>query len=238
LVTGAFLLPLSRLADIYGGYVVFTCGMIWFTIWTLIAGFSQNYLMLIACRALQGFGPAAFLPSGIMLLGRIYRPGPRKNMVFFLYGAFSPIGFFSGIFVGGISGQWLSWNWYFWIGAILLSIASAIALVTVPSDRLNGTRKITMDWCGVLTIVPGLLLTVFAIMNSSHATGGWRTPSVYITFSLGGMFLCAAFYVEGWIAAQPLLPFDMLRVSGMKALVISLFFTYGVFGIYLFYASF
>jgi len=71
LVTGAFLLPLGRLADMFGGYVVFIAGLAWFLIWSLIAGFSKNYIMLIFCRALQGFGPAAFLPAGIMLLGSI-----------------------------------------------------------------------------------------------------------------------------------------------------------------------
>jgi MFS family permease len=55
----------------YGGYIVFVSGFIWLLVWTIIAGFSQNYIMLIFCRALQGFGPAAFLPSGIMLLGSI-----------------------------------------------------------------------------------------------------------------------------------------------------------------------
>lgn len=71
LVTGAFLLPAGRLADMYGGYIVFVSGLVWLLVWTIIAGFSQNYIMLIFCRALQGFGPAAFLPSGIMLLGSI-----------------------------------------------------------------------------------------------------------------------------------------------------------------------
>lgn len=71
LVTGAFLLPFGRLADMFGGYLVFNIGLAWFLIWSIIAGFSQNYVMLIVCRALQGFGPAAFMPSGIMLLGSI-----------------------------------------------------------------------------------------------------------------------------------------------------------------------
>lgn len=71
LVTGAFLLPFGRLADMFGGYIVFNLGLLWFVVWSIIAGFSQNYIMLIVCRALQGFGPAAFLPSGIMLLGSI-----------------------------------------------------------------------------------------------------------------------------------------------------------------------
>ncbi len=71
LITGAFLLPFGRLADMYGGHLVFNVGLVWFFIWTIIAGFSKNYIMLIVCRALQGFGPAAFLPAGIMLLGSI-----------------------------------------------------------------------------------------------------------------------------------------------------------------------
>jgi MFS family permease len=71
LVTGALLLPSGRLADMFGGKIVFVTGLVWFLIWSIIAGFSQNYIMLIVCRALQGFGPAAFLPSGIMLLGSI-----------------------------------------------------------------------------------------------------------------------------------------------------------------------
>lgn len=50
LVTGAFLLPMGRVADRYGGYIVFTSGLAWFFAWLLIAGFSQNYMMLIFCR--------------------------------------------------------------------------------------------------------------------------------------------------------------------------------------------
>ncbi len=78
LVTGAFLLPFGRLADMFGGYIVFVTGLMWFVVWSVIAGFSQNYIMLIFCRALQGFGPAAFLPSGIMLLGSIVSLASRK----------------------------------------------------------------------------------------------------------------------------------------------------------------
>ena len=239
LFTGAFLLPFGRLADIYGGYASFLFGLIWFTIWSLIGGFSTNYLMLNFCRALQGLGPAAFLPAGVMLLGSLYRPGPRKNLVFSLYGACSPIGFFSGIFFAGLSGEYLPWGWYFWIGSILLCLISVVAFLTVPSDRKERMAfEIKMDWLGVLTTVPGLVLVVFAITGSTHASEGWKTPYIYLTFLLGVIFLCGAVYVEGWVAKMPLLPFDLFEVKYMKPLVVVLFFSYGVFGIYLFYASF
>ena len=238
LVTGAFLLPFGRLADMYGGYPVFMFGLSWFFLWSLIAGFSVNALMLDFCRALQGLGPAAFLPSGIMLMGSIYRPGPRKNLVFSIYGACSPFGFFTGIFVAGLSGQFLRWGWYFWIGSIMLGMVAVTAFLTVPSDRAERrASQIKMDWWGVATIVPGLILVVFAITDSSHSPDGWRTPYVYITLITGVVFLCAALYVEGWVAKMPLLPFDLFKVPQMKPLIVALFFSYGVFGIYLLYAS-
>jgi MFS family permease len=77
----------------YGGFPLYVGGMAWLAIWSLIAGFSTNEYMLDFCRALQGLGPAAFLPSSMMLLGSIYRPGPRKNLIFSLYGAAAPVGF-------------------------------------------------------------------------------------------------------------------------------------------------
>lgn len=239
LVTGAFLLPFGRLADMFGGYIVFLCGLAWFFVWSIIAGFSQNYIMLIFCRALQGFGPAAFLPSGIMLLGSIYRPGPRKNLVFSLYGAFAPVGFFAGIFFAGLSAQLITWRWYFFIGSFILAIVGVVSYLTIPSDRDDKDgREIRMDWLGTFTVVPGLLLIVYAITDGSHAPNGWATPYIPVTFIIGWILIGAFIYIEGWVATQPLLPFDLFDVKGMKPLVLALFFDYGVFGIYLFYTSF
>ncbi|KAF1962287.1 MFS general substrate transporter [Byssothecium circinans] len=242
LVTGAFLMPFGRLADMYGGKMVFVTGLVWFVVWSIIGGFSQNYIMLIVCRALQGFGPAAFLPSGIMLLGSIYRPGPRKNLIFSLYGAFAPTGFFAGIFVAGLAAQILSWNWYFYIGSIMLAILAAASFFCIPSHTTpkRGDQKpqVKMDWLGTATIVPALVLIIFAITDGSHATNGWATPYIPVTFILGWLFVAAFVYVEGWVAEQPLIPSDMFKIKGMKALTGALFLQYGNFGIFIFYASF
>ncbi|KAK1471078.1 major facilitator superfamily transporter [Colletotrichum cuscutae] len=238
LVTGAFLLPLGRLGDMYGGYLTFNIGLAWFFVWCLVAGFSNNYMMLIVCRALQGLGSAAYLPAGIMLLGKIYRPGPRKNLVFALYGAFAPIGFFFGILIGGVSGQFLNWRWYFWLGSIVLGIIAAVSFITIPRDYGDKRQEIRMDWWGAATIVPGLLLVVYAITDSSHAPQGWASPQILVTLILGVAFLVAAWYVESRVSANPLLPGDLFAPKSMKTLVAALFFAYGTFGLFLFYSSF
>ncbi|SPO05254.1 related to multidrug resistance protein [Cephalotrichum gorgonifer] len=239
LVTGSCLLPLGRLGDMYGGYVTFNAGLIWFGIWALAAGFSQNYIMLVCFRALQGLGCAAFLPAGIMLLGKTYRPGPRKNLIFGIYGAFAPIGFFFGILIGGASGQFLSWRWYFWIGAMVIAIITATSLLTIPRDyRGANTAGARMDWPGTLTIVPGLVLVVYALTDSSSAPNGWKSPYIIATLILGVLFLCAAVYLQGWVCSNPLLPADLFRPKYMKRMVFSLFLVYGAFGVWLFYSSF
>lgn len=241
LVVGAFLLPVGRMTDIFGGYLVFNVGIVWFLIWSIIGGFSQNYIMLIVCRALQGLGPAAFLPSGIMLLGSIYRPGPRKNLIFSLYGAFAPFGFFAGIFFAGVTTQYLTWGWFFWICAIMTATVAVTAYFCIPrhiGEAKSQATGVKMDWWGTMTIIPGLVLVVFALTDGSHAPQGWATPYVPATFIIGWLFLGAFVYIEAKVAEQPLLPGDLFNVKGMKTLALALFMQYGNFGIFIFYASF
>lgn len=236
LVVASTLMVFGRLSDIVGGYVIYICGGLWLTIWSLIAGFSQNMLMLVFCRALQGLGLAAMLPSGVMLLAITYRPGPRKNLVFGLYGACAVLGFFAGIFFSGLAGQYLSWHWYFFFGTIFAAVTTVSTFLSVPSDYAEHCKQHhEMDWAGACLTVAGLVLFVFAITESSHAPQRWRTPYVYICLIAGAIILAAAVYVEGWVAKAPILPADVFRVPYMKPVVIALSLVYGGLGIYLLY---
>ena len=222
----------------YGGYPLYLGGLAWFCTWSLIAGFSQNELMLDFCRALQGLGAAAFLPSGVMLLGTIYRPGPRKNLVFSLYGGAAPLGFFAGVFFAGLTGEYLTFGWYFWIGAIFIFSTILAAIWSVPNDtEQRKAMGIKMDWMGSVLIVAGLVLVVFAVTDSSHAPQGWRTPYIYVTLIIGSLALFAAVYVEGWVASAPLLPPELFKVPYLKPLILALFLSYGVLGVFLLYGT-
>jgi MFS family permease len=224
----------------YGGFPVYVSGLAWLAIWSLVAGFSTNEIMLNFCRALQGLGPAAFLPSSVMILGTIYRPGPRKNIVFSLYGACTVLGFFAGIFFAGVTAQYTKWGWYFWIGAILSAVTAVTAYLSVTNDyheKRNQSVKIKMDWLGAITSVCGLILFTFALTDSSHAPQQWKTPYIYILVIVGVLILLLFIYIEGWVATEPLLPGSLFRVPYMISLVVGLFFTMGALGIYILYAT-
>lgn len=238
LAIAATLLFFGRLGDMYGGLLVYVAGMIWLALWSIVAGFSISPLMLEFCRVLQGLGAAAYLPNGILLMGSIYRPGPRKNLVFSIYGAAAVFGFFLGIFVAGVVGQYGHWEWYFWVGGIMAAITVGSSISSIPSDRAQRKKNgVKMDWLGAALIVSGLTLTVYAITDSSHSLHGWRTPYIPTLLTVGCLLLAAAVYVEGWIASLPLLPFDVFAVKSMKALTIALFLVFGTLGIYLLWAT-
>ncbi|KAI5918970.1 membrane transporter [Camillea tinctor] len=237
LVTGSLLLPFGRLVDIYGGFPVYIGGISWLMIWSLIAGFSRNLPMILATRALQGVGAAAFMPAGTTLLGTTYRPGPRKNIVFSLYGGCAPLGFYSGILIAGLCGQFLYWGWFFWIASILLAALCILTFLCIPREFKHGDLS-SMDWLGCITILSSLSLITYSITDSSHVEGEWASPQILVTFILGVIILGAFIYIEGWVAKDPLLPFSLFSIKYLGPLFIALFFAYGSFGIYLFYASF
>lgn len=172
-----------------------------------------------------------------MVLGSTYRPGPRKNIVFSIYGACAALGFFVGIFFSGLSGEYLTWRWYFFFGAILSAITAALSLFSIPRDYSEKRKLgIQMDWPGACLSIPAAVLIVFAIADSSYAPQGWRTPYIPLFFVLGLILLGVMIYVEGWVVKNPLLPGDVFRVKYMLPLVIALLFLYGTLGIFLLYA--
>ena len=62
-----------------------------------------------------------------------------------------------------------------------------MAFLAAPSDpvRIEGVE---MDWWGMFTIVPGLLLVVFAITDSAH-TQQCATMGVDVTYGVSNIFI-------------------------------------------------
>ncbi|KAK5176012.1 hypothetical protein LTR44_011427 [Exophiala sp. CCFEE 6388] len=240
LVIASTLLVFGRLGDMWGAYPIFLLGLAWLLIWSIIAGFSINPLMLIFCRALQGLGAAAFLPTGVMLMGSLYRPGPRKNLVFAIYGTSAVFGFFGGILVAGIVGQFVRWGFYFWIGAIMTAVSLTTSTFSIPGPRSKdntSSSKVAMDYAGAFTIVSGITLTVFAITQSAHAPTGWRTPYIPVCLALGVLCLMAAVYLATHVSPQPLVPASIFTTSSMTPLLMALFLLYGTWGIFSVYGT-
>jgi MFS family permease len=242
LLLGSTLCFTARLSDKYGGYPVFMISVLWFCLWSLVAGFSNSLVLTEVCRAMQGLAIAAYTPSSFALFGAIYPKGPKRNIVMSIYAACSPVGFFLGIMVAALLPV-DKWSWWFWIASMMAFTAFVAAYISVPTDRHERHELgLSMDWTGAATITSGLILVAYALAASSDSPKTWSTAGVLAPFIIGLICLVLALYIEGWLpisygrwkATCPLLPKQFFAPKSVKPLMVACVFFYGSFGSWLF----
>ncbi len=259
LTVGAFILLAGRLGDIYGYKRLFLIGNLWFALSSLLAGFAvfipiqistyrqTRYVVFLLARLLQGIGPALMIPNGVALLGVTYVPGPRKAMLFAIFGAMAPA---SAIISPAITGLFalLWWPYAFWAFAIVLVGITLAGLYVIPDPSVTAERGeenigagqnhqgflnlcAELDVLGALTGVSGLVFVSVALNQGSLA--GWR--NVYVSVILvTGILLCATFVLIEKRARKPLIPLEALNM-GVCFVLAAIGCGWGCFGIYIFY---
>lgn len=240
LVLSAMLLIFARLSDMYGGYPCFMFGVTWLTIWTLLPGFLSNVIVLDVARAMQGMAIAAFTPSAYGMIAANYAEGPRRNTVMGLYSGCAPLGFFFGMMAAGALPAGES-RWYFWIAAALSFTTAVTAYLTVPRDLEHQARsELKMDWVGAFLITIGLILIAYALAVEPEANklnvgrSGFSYPIVIVPL-LGGLgCLALATWVEGSVAACPLLPLSFFRPTSAISLSLASLCFYATYGVWLY----
>lgn len=237
LTVGTFILPAGRWGDLYGHKKLFLIGFLWFSLWSLVAGFavfSKSLVFFAFCRAMQGLGPALVLPNGIACLSRTYPPGPRKNMILSIFGATAPGGFVLGALFAGIFTQFVWWPWSYWVHAIAMAVITLLAYLVIPSMPVVGTTPTIseLDLLGTVLGVSGLVLFNFA-WNQGPAVG-WNTIYVYVLLIVGCACLAVFFWYEHKCAKYPLIPLSSFTMD--TGLVFGCIAAgWGSFGIWVYY---
>jgi len=223
LTSGTFVLPAGRLGDLFGHKKLFIIGFLWFALWSCVTGFADmvekagcaGTVFLCFSRAMQGIGPALLVPNGQAMLGRAYKPGPRKNMVMSLFGAAAPLGFVLGAVMASLFAVKASWPWAFWsMGGVCLALA-AVSVLVVPSSpktKRVGRESLWMqlDGYGTAFGVCGLVLFNFAFNQAPIVS--WSTPYTYFILIIAVMLLAAFVYTE-LVAPHPLVPIAAMRAQ-------------------------
>ncbi|WP_323644645.1 MFS transporter [Pectobacterium versatile] len=213
-----FLLLGGRAADMFGRRRMFLIGLAIFTVGSLLGGFSQSPMMLIATRALQGFGAALFSPSAFSLLLAVFPEQKQRNRALGAWTAVAASGFVAGLILGGIITDLMGWRWVLWINVPvgLLVIALAGALPHGKPETKTVARQ--LDIGGALLVVAGAATLVYAFANSEHV--GLSSP---VTFGLIGLALALlALFI--WVESKvetPLMPLSIFwrRMTGGANLV-------------------
>jgi len=161
-----FLVPLGKIADIYGRKKVFVIGTVIFTVSSFILGISNSATMLIVFRIFQGIGGSMIFGTGIAILSSVFPPGERGR-VLGINVASVYMGLSMGPFVGGILTEHIGWR-----GVFLFNCPLGIFIVILTLKSLKG------EWCDARGESFDIIgSTIYCIMLLCLMYGFSRLPS-------------------------------------------------------------
>ena len=191
------LVPLGRLADIYGRKRIFLYGAVIFTAASLLCIWSPTQTFLIVMRAIQGIGGAMIFSTGTAMLVSAYPAGDRGRILGINIAAVY-IGLTVGPFIGGLLTEHLGWRYIFVFTAILGAIIIVLTAGMVKEEWV-GAKGEGFDFAGSLLYAVAL----FAIMYGFSLLPSWMAV---LLIAVG--LICFIFFVF----RQLKIPFPLLNI--------------------------
>ena len=187
LAMAVFIIPASKLADIYGRKLVMLIGVVIFGTFSFACMTADSLFLLIIFRLLQGIGGAILtpivLPMGIELVGK-----ENTSRITAIMGAFSALAAAGGPVIGGLIIHWTTYHWIFGINVPIAIFAFLMILVgTKESYDLTITKNI--DWLGMIFLTCTLGGLTFGLLKGREY--GWVSQTIIASFviSVIGLFL-------------------------------------------------
>ncbi|MDT8272967.1 MAG: MFS transporter [Desulfomonilia bacterium] len=190
-----FLLPMGRVADIWGRKKIFTWGTALFTAASLFLAFCPNAWSFLLMRVFQGIGSSMIFGTGVALLTSVYPPQERGRVLGINVAAVY-LGLSLGPFVGGMLTHHLGWQ--------------SIFLIQVPFGLMVlylVTQKIRMEWAQEHREpldLPGALLYSAGLVSLMYGFS-MATDFLGMLFIGVGVAILAAFVRWEALAQSPIL---------------------------------
>ena len=219
---GSFLLLGGRASDFFNRKTVFLTGLVIFSISSLMGGLAPSAIIIFISRAFQGLGAAILAPSALSLLTTTFPEGNTRNWALGIFGSMASIGFTTGVTLGGVLTQFLSWHWVFFVNVPFGIITFIAAYFMIPKP-LNNHVKGGFDVTGAILAVTALVIIVYAITQFS-------TPgeSIYeiIVLLVVVLVLIISFVIEENKVCQPLVPLNIFQRRNIIIADLVMFFTF------------
>jgi EmrB/QacA subfamily drug resistance transporter len=226
LVFASFLLVMGSLGDRLGRRRMLLIGLVIFGVGSFASAFSGSAQILIASRALMGFGGAAIMPSTLSILSNVFS-GKERAKAIAVWAAVAGLAVAIGPVIGGYLLQRFWWGSVFLVNVPVVVIAIAAAWLLVPESR--DARVSRLDLVGATLSVAGLTALVWSIIEApSH---GWTSIAIVRGFVIVAVVL-AAFVIWELRTDDPMLPlrfFRNPRFSAASASIALVFFA--LFGV-------
>ena len=213
---GGFLLLGGRAGDILGRKRMFLIGVAIFSLASLVCGLANATGVLVAARAVQGFGAAIVSPATLSIITTTFDEGAERNKALGIWGAMGGSGAAAGVLFGGILVKYLGWEWIFFVNVPVGAIALGLTPRFVRESRAE--RESSPDVLGAVAVTSGLALLVYAV--STAPTHHWGSAKTLLLLA-ASIALLAGFLVIEARTKDPLMPFHIFRIRTVAGANIS-----------------
>jgi MFS family permease len=167
-------------------------------------------LTLNIARALTGIGGGGLITMSTVILSD-HIPFHKRGTYQAINNLTMGIGATLGASLGGVIADNFGWRWAFFLQLPFASFGILVGyfFINAPRPSIHENRLRQVDYLG-----SGLLVIGLSIQLMGQTLGGnelpWGSPIVVGCLVISGVILAIFLYVEGWIAAHPVLPLSIL----------------------------
>ncbi|ASL47085.1 Multidrug resistance protein Stp [Burkholderia sp. AD24] len=201
------LMATGTLADRFGRRRIFVIGIALFGVTSLICGFAESVPTLIVARLLQGASGGAMLICQVAVLSHQFSDGPERARAFSAWGIIFGIGLGFGPIIGGMIVAVSSWQWVFWVHAVLAVVTLMLVFGGVQESR--DPHAHTLDVAGIVTLSLAVFGLVYFITQVSEL--GLASPrAIFVLVATALAF--AAFFCAERFSTRPMFDFSVFRI--------------------------
>jgi EmrB/QacA subfamily drug resistance transporter len=223
----AVFIPISGwMADRFGTRLVFAAAIGFFTLGSLLCGFSNNIHVLVLCRIVQGFGGAMMVPVGRLTMVRTFAKSELIRAMSFVAipGLIGPM---LGPVAGGLIIRYFHWSFIFFLNVPIGLLGLYLVYRHLPDYRREKMHR--LDVTGLILFGSGVALLSYILeVFGEHFLSG-REIAGLLALSLT---LLAGYGFNSLRTKYPLLQLSLFRIRTFFAAVVGSFVTrLGVGGI-------
>ncbi len=209
LLTAAMVLvPVGKLADIYGRKKIYFGGMLIYALTSLLCMQAWNGISLIMFRLIQGIGGAMIFSTGVAMITSVF-PARKRGWALGWTISAVYVGLSSGPVFGGLITEYLGWRVIFLINFILASLVVIIIQLKLKKEWIDAAHE-RFDLAGSVIYALSILGLIMGLSSLPEFRG-------YI-WLMAGFILLVVFIIREKSVAYPVLNIQLFLQNRVFAL--------------------
>ncbi|MFI6565138.1 MFS transporter [Streptomyces sp. NPDC050534] len=223
LTLAALLLPLGAIGDRLGRKPMLITGLAVFGVASAVAGLAPSAGVMLCARLLSGVGAAMIMPITLAVITSTF-PEEERGTAIGVWTGVAGGGGILGMFLSAALVDVASWRYLFILPVVLVVVALAMALRSVPNSREHSGHS--FDTVGALASVLAVVGLILALQEGPER--GWSAPATVIGLVVG--IVGAVCFVAWELRRQEasLLDVRLFRERGLAGGSITLLVVFGV----------